>query len=76
MGSNGTVYTIMPVNFHTSQFNTINNTMKTCFTSDERETVKVRPKILWQQSIEKFAHFAEVNMGVPAIYARIHGDNQ
>jgi hypothetical protein len=41
--------------------------MKTCFTSDERKTVTYALK---------FAHFAEIDMGVPAIYARIHGDNQ
>jgi hypothetical protein len=49
--------------------------MKTCFTSDERETVKYALKFSGN-IFEKSAHFAEVNMGVPAIYARIHGDNQ
>lgn len=66
---------MMPVHFHTSQFNTLKNTMKTCFTSDERETVKYALKFSGN-IFEKSAHFAEVNMGVPAIYARIHGDNQ
>jgi hypothetical protein len=73
MGSNETVYATMPVHLLTSQFNTTNNTMKTCFTSDEGETVKhvVGLKILWQQSSEKLAHFVEVNN-----VTRQHGDNQ
>lgn len=53
MGSNGTVYTIMPMHFHTFQYNTINNTIKTCFTSDERQTVKYALKFSGNRAAKK-----------------------